>query len=140
MLDEAGLTERASPLGAAASRLVMTWLAPLFRRYGDVTDPWDGAVSISGRSAEDVRSLLSQHADDLGETVCVVWCYEAAAVEMLYSDFVEHFDDLWYPARDDVWLLSFSERSFLAMSHEEFLLFGDLRGSRKFPVWAVDAD
>jgi hypothetical protein len=136
MLEEAGLADRVSPLGTSASRLMMTWLAPLFERYGDLTDPRDGAVSIERASDEDVRSLLQQYAEDVGETVCGLWTFQGTAVEMLYADFVERFDDLWYPASTDVWLLSFLERRFVSVSHEEFVLFGDLGPFTRFPVWS----
>ncbi len=136
MLEDAGLAERVSPLGTNASRLLMTWLAPLLERYGDLTDPRDGAVSIEHASDEDVRSLLQRHVKEFGDAVCVVWPFEATAVEMHYGDFVEHFDDLWYPASVDVWVLSLSERRFLAISHEEFVLFGDLGPFKRFPVWS----
>jgi hypothetical protein len=55
---------------------------------------------------------------------------------MPYADFVKHFDDLWYPASTDVWLLSFVERRFVSVSHEEFVLFGDLGPFTRFPVWS----
>ena len=42
---------------------------------------------------------IRQH---LGERVCAVWAFDAFAAEIALDDFADHFDELWFPASDDV--------------------------------------
>ena len=67
--------------------------------------------------------------------MCALWPFETFAAEIALHDFAEHFDVLWYPASDDVWLLSLHHRRFVMLNHEELLLAGDLGGPVRWPVF-----
>ena len=75
---------------------------------------------ISDSSAEQVRRLLlSYQAPD--SSVVLVWPADRFGVVILYSDFVAHYDDLWYPSRDDLWVTNYSFGWVIEISHEEVL-------------------
>lgn len=42
---------------------------------------------------------------------------------MAFRAFVHHYDDLWYPARDDLWVTDLAMAWFLELNHEEVLTF-----------------
>ncbi|MET1009316.1 MAG: hypothetical protein ABWY96_04590 [Gaiellaceae bacterium] len=135
-LDEAGLAGRAVPLDAAVGELLVTWLTPLLREHESIEQlEAAGADWVYGDDPSATRARLREYRDRLGETVCALWPFDAFALEIALADFADHFDDLWYPASDDVWLLSLDHRRFLTINHEELLLYGDLGGPTRWPVW-----
>lgn len=72
----------------------------------------------------DVRSLLSQV--PLGRQVVeVVWPFDRVAFRIDYADIVRHYDDLWYPSRDDVWILSPDRTNVVGIDHEEVVLIAE---------------
>jgi hypothetical protein len=135
-IERAGLADRARILDAATAQLLVTWLTPLLREHETIEQLKDaGAEWIYGDDPEKTRSALKGFRERLGETVCALWPFEPYAAELAVDDFAEHFDDLWFPASDDVWLLSLHHRRFLTLNHEELLLFGDLGGPARWPVF-----
>jgi hypothetical protein len=79
-------------------------------------------LNISALSPEQVRAFLT-NLPIPEEWVRVVWPYERKGVRMRYLDFVRHYDSLWYPSRDDVWLTSEQQGWFLELDHEEIVRF-----------------
>jgi hypothetical protein len=133
--EQAGLAGRFAPLEATTGELLVTWLTPLFRDHETIEQlEQAGAEWIYGDDAEATRGRLRGFAEHLGERVCAVWAFEAFAVEIALDDFADHFDELWFPASDDVWLLSLHHRRFVTLNHEELLLSGDLGGPVRWPV------
>ena len=133
---EAGLGEQFVPLDAATGQLLVTWLTPLLREHETIEQLQEaGARWIYGDDPGSTRAHLKEYRDRLGERVCVLWPLDAFAAEMSLDAFADHFDDLWYPAAEDVWLLSFDHRRFLTINHEELVLYGDLGGPARWPVW-----
>lgn len=136
-LEEAGLAEKVVPLDAAAGELLVTWLTPLLREHETIEQlEAAGAVWMYGDDPQATRAHLKEYRDRLGERVCALWPFAAFAVEIALADFADHLDDLWYPASDDVWLLSLHQRRFLAVSHDELVLYRDLGGPARWPAWA----
>jgi hypothetical protein len=134
--EEAGLTDGVTVLEATTGELLVTWLTPLLRDNETIEQLKDaGAEWIYGDAPEVTRGKLRGFADDLGERVCALWPFESFAVEIALEDFAVHFDELWYPASDDVWLLSLHRRRFVTLNHEELLLAGDLGGPARWPVF-----
>jgi len=135
-LEEAGLAGQVEPLDSAMCELLVTWLTPLLREHETIEQlQAAGAQWIYGDDPDATRAHLKEFRDRLGERVCALWPFEAFAVEINLADFAEHFDDLWYPASDDVWLLSLDHRRFVTINHEELVLYGDLGGPTRWPVW-----
>jgi hypothetical protein len=136
----AGLTDRITALDPATGELLVTWLTPLLRTHETIEQLKDaGAEWVYGDEPDVIRGRLRGHADRLGDRVCALWPFESFAVEIALADFADHFEELWYPASDDVWLLSLHHRRFLTLSHEELLLFGDLGGPARWPVFQPHA-
>ena len=135
-IEQAGLTERVAVLEPATAELLVTWLTPLLREHETIEQLKEaGAQWIYGDDPEKTREELKGYRDRLGERVCALWPFAPFAAEIALDDFADHFDDLWYPASDDVWLLSLHHRRFLTLNHEELLLFGDLGGPARWPVF-----
>jgi hypothetical protein len=138
--EEAGLSERITPLEATTGELLVTWLTPLLRDHETIEQLKSaGAEWIYGDDPAATGERLKRCADRLGDRVCALWPFEAFAVEIALDDFADHFDELWYPASDDVWLLSLHHRRFLTLNHEELVLFGDLGGAVRWPVFGPHA-
>jgi hypothetical protein len=57
------------------------------------------------------------------ESVVVFWRSFRCGVQMAFKDFALHFDDLWYPASDDVWVSSNAHDWLLDLGHEETFVF-----------------
>lgn len=56
--------------------------------------------------------------------VFVLWPHYTAGIEMNYRDFNDHYDDLWFPSADDVWVIDKGKSWLLQLDHEEmFSLF-----------------
>ena len=128
-LDETGLSARATVLERTTGELLVTWLTPLLREYETIEQlEAAGAQWVYGDNPDATRALIKARDEDLGERVCALWPFEAFAVELAVDDFADHFEELWYPASDDVWLLSLHHRRFVVLSHDELLLYGDLGG------------
>ena len=139
-LEDAGLTPRVSVLERTTGELLVTWLTPLLLEYETIEQlEAAGAVWVYGDDPDATRSLIAARDEDLGERVCVLWPLEAFAVEIAVDDFAAHFEELWYPASDDVWLLSLHHRRFLTLNHEELLLYVDLGGPPRWPVYGPHA-
>jgi hypothetical protein len=51
--------------------------------------------------------------------VNVFWIADREGVSMSLNNFIQHYDDLWYPAADDVWICPSSGEWVLEFSHEE---------------------
>ena len=134
--EEAGLAEQVTVLEQTTGELLVTWLTPLLRDHETIEQlKAAGAEWIYGDDPGAIRSRLKAFAADLGERVCALWPFEAFAAEIALDDFAEHFDALWYPASDDVCLLSLHHRRFVMLNHEELLLAGDLGGPVRWPVF-----
>jgi hypothetical protein len=138
--ERTGLADRVTPLEATTGELLVSWLTPLFRDYETIEQLQQaGAEWIYGDAADATRGRLKGFAVHLGDRVCAVWPFETFAVEIALEDFADHFDELWYPASDDVWLLSLRHRRFVTLNHEELLLAGDLGGPARWPVFGPHA-
>jgi hypothetical protein len=139
-LEDAGLTERVTVLEQTTGELLVTWLTPLLREHETIEQLKDaGAEWIYGNDPAATSVKLRGYADRLGERVCALWPFEAFAVEIALDDFADNVDALWYPASDDVWLLSLHHRRFVTLNHEELLLAGDLGGPVRWPVFQPHA-
>jgi hypothetical protein len=139
-IERAGLAERVTIFEEATAELLVTWLTPLLREHETIEQLKDaGAEWIYGDEPGKTRDRLKGYRDRLGERVCALWPFEPFAAELMVEDFADRLDDLWYPASDDVWLLSLHHRRFLTLNHEELLLFGDLGGPARWPVFQPHA-
>ena len=79
-------------------------------------------ASLGELKPEDVRQLL--HSLPIRDQfVDVVWPPERTGARMRFADFVEHYDDLWFPSQDDVWIMGSRRDWLLQLGHEEDLLF-----------------
>jgi hypothetical protein len=139
-LEDAGLADRVTVLEATTGELLVTWLTPLLREHETIEQlKAAGAEWTYGDDPAATRSRLKGFAGELGERVCALWPFEGFAVEIGLDDFADHFDELWFPASDDVWLLSLHHRRFVTLNHEELLLAGDLGGPLRWPVFQPHA-
>ena len=55
--------------------------------------------------------------------VRVIWCSTKTGISILFRDFVEYYDDIWYPSSDDVWVTEESLSWLLDFDHEEIVTF-----------------
>ena len=134
-LETAGLAERATVYERDAGELLVTWLTPLFLEYETIGQlQAAGAEWVYGDDPEATRARVRSRAGELGERVCALWAFERFAADLALDDAVEHLDDLWFPASDDLWLLSLKHRRFVLLHHDELFLFADLGGPPHWPV------
>jgi hypothetical protein len=76
---------------------------------------------ISDLSPPAVRGVLSDWMQASQAPFSVLWLGESAGVVIEGERFIAHYDDLWYPGSDDVWVLSPGSGTLIMLSHEEEL-------------------
>lgn len=77
-------------------------------------------LDASDADPEQVRSWLSALPYGAEQPVLVAWPADRTAARMSYDTFVARFDDLWYPAMDDVVVFSGDPGGpVLMLDHEE---------------------
>jgi hypothetical protein len=70
---------------------------------------------------DEVRAWLSGLPVPPDTSVVVLWPSDKQGARMTFGSFVEHYDDLWYPAADDVLVYweNGDELGFVVLDHEE---------------------
>src|SRR5437870_4909315 len=58
---------------------------------------------ISNSSPSEIRNLLLSHLNLANPHVTLTWPADRCSIVISYADFVRHYDDLWFPSRDDLW-------------------------------------
>lgn len=76
-----------------------------------------GEAETSDWSSEEVRKWLMSVG--IQGDVNVVWIGLHEGIRLDYSKFVEFYDDLWFPASDDVLVVTLDRVASLEISHEE---------------------
>lgn len=109
-------------LGVAANEITDAEATAYFERIRPLkptlklSHRFDASDQVRG---EVVRWLLSLPID-LSTAVNAIWPADALGVTLTYRDLAHHFDVLWYPSSDDVWV--FEPRNdawLLELNHEE---------------------
>jgi hypothetical protein len=75
---------------------------------------------ISDLDTQEVRSLLLSKRKGV-EEVFMVWPSERYGARTNYGTFVKHYDDLWYPSMDDLWVTNTTVDWVIELNHEETL-------------------
>ena len=76
------------------------------RDFSDVTDP--------------IEAKSWFYSLDLAERdVTVYWIASREGMQIGLNDFIQHYDDLWYPSSDDVWVTNEKQEWLLELNHEE---------------------
>lgn len=78
---------------------------------------------ISDETPAQVRQYLSGLGIAEWENVYLVWVANQIGVQMAFGDFVQYYDDIWYPSSDDIWISSENLSWFLNFDHEEIITF-----------------
>jgi hypothetical protein len=58
--------------------------------------------------------------------VSVIWLSVNIGVRIDYHLFVQHYDDLWYPSSDDIWIVN--DNILIELNHEEIFSFYETAG------------
>ena len=74
---------------------------------------------ITDDSPSDVRRLLTEWGLTAESEVRALWPYEDSGIVISGRQFVEHYDDLWYPSGDDVWIVLRDYTMLIYITHEE---------------------
>jgi hypothetical protein len=81
-------------------------------------------INVSDLGEAEVRRwLLALPVDPSSSLVLVAWVGDGIAAEMPYLTAVDRYDDLWYPASDDV-VVVWPDGTLLLLDHEERFSFG----------------
>ena len=84
-------------------------------------------IETSDESPE-IRQWLLDRSSDLNQTVVVSWDNELAALAS-WRVFCEYWNDFCYPSSDDVAIFPLSGEWMLFYSHDEYFIYGEMRGS-----------
>jgi hypothetical protein len=110
-----GLGVAAEEIGSAEATAQFARLRSL-KPILKLVQEFDAGEHVRG---EVVRWLLSLPVD-LSTTVTVIWPADAVGATLQYRDFAHHFDVLWYPSSDDVWVFApQTDAWLLELNHEE---------------------
>jgi hypothetical protein len=85
------------------------------------------SFDIADAEPEEVRRLLFSLPINTRSQVLVLWPSYHEGIRIPYGLFVDHYDDLWYPSSDDIWILHDAD-SMIDISHEEEVTFFPLKG------------
>jgi len=80
-------------------------------------------IDITQAEPEEVRGILLSFGIPPDEMVACLWFSGLDGIALCYADFVAYYDDLWYPASDDVLVMNRTCSWFLAIDHEELITF-----------------
>jgi hypothetical protein len=75
--------------------------------------------SIADAFGPEIRELLTGWGLRDASKCYVLWLDHGAGATMAGVDFVEKYDDFWYPGADDVWLLLDRGTKLIVLTHEE---------------------
>ncbi|WP_329576066.1 hypothetical protein [Streptomyces sp. NBC_01361] len=94
-------------------------LAPL----AGVLRQTSGVVDVSEMTLPETCALLRAELGDVEGQVLAAWPGDGVAVRLAPERLLEHFDDLWYPAMDDLVLVGATGegRKLVVLDHEERL-------------------
>jgi hypothetical protein len=78
-------------------------------------------LDAADAAPDEVRAWLSGLPIPPDTSVVVLWPFDKQGARMTFGSFVEHYDDLWYPAADDVLVYweNGDELGFVVLDHEE---------------------
>ncbi len=80
-------------------------------------------LDICDAHPDEVRRILLSFGIPLDERVLVVWCSIETGISIVFREFVQYYDDLWYPSSDDVWVTQGSLPWLIEFHHEEIITF-----------------
>lgn len=78
----------------------------------------DKTRDVSETAREDIIAWLAEVGRP-DARVRAYWISLGEGIEMFFSDFLEHYDDLWYPGADDVYVCDISGQFAIFLDHEE---------------------
>lgn len=78
---------------------------------------------ISEVTSDEVKGYLMSLGIRDDEKIWLIWIPLRAGISILFRDFVEYYDDLWYPSSDDVWLTDTLMSWLIEFDHEEVITF-----------------
>ena len=113
-----GLAGRYSPLGAAqAAALFIDICALLQRATKEAESP---AATFDASNVDRDEVIAWMRSLELGNpSVEVCWMADRAGLAMRLHDFIEDYDDLWFPSADDVCVVDATREWILEIDHEE---------------------
>ena len=76
-------------------------------------------VDIAHLDSSSVKQLLQTWESHVGSSWVAVWPWNREAIEVAARDFIQHYDDLWYPSSDDVWITNDRTDWLIELNHEE---------------------
>ena len=79
-------------------------------------------LTIGAMEPARIREALRSAVRDGGTRAFVLWPRAQCGVALSCRTFVEYSDDLWYRARDDVWVADEALSWWLVLTHEEHLV------------------
>jgi hypothetical protein len=89
--------------------------------------PLSDRVNIEEMDPSEVRQFLLSLKVAHDEIVWLIWCSDETGISITFRDFVQYYDDLWYPSSDDIWVTEKSLSWLLEFDHEEIVTFTKLR-------------
>jgi hypothetical protein len=82
-------------------------------------------INIIGKDKLEVTAWL-QSLELQEREVKIYWVANQEAIQMSFEDLVSNYDELWYPAADDVWVIDREKPWILELHHEEIFSFYEL--------------
>jgi hypothetical protein len=95
-------------------------------------------LDAADAAPDEVRAWLFGLPVPPDTSVVVLWPLDKQGARMTFGSFVEHYDDLWYPAADDVLVYweNGDELGFVVLDHEEMFtaVLGGAGGIKPAPA------
>lgn len=74
-------------------------------------------------SPQEIKSFLTSLLIEPEIVTTLIWPYDRCGIYLPFHLFIEYYDDLWYPASDDVWIMDPNISWLLEIDHEENFSF-----------------
>lgn len=113
-------------LPAAVVQLLLRVVFPMLGHDMGASRLGSKKVNVADATAAEVRTTLNHLEPLVGSPVVVLLVAERDGVVMEWPEVTAYFDDLWYPGSDDLLVLGTATGGFVALSHEEELVYGEL--------------
>lgn len=78
---------------------------------------------VSNWDADDTKAWLRPLGSLEVAPVVVLWPALRSGISARFDEFVDAYDDLWFPSSDDVWVFPPSEDWLLELDHEEIFRY-----------------
>jgi len=121
------LGSQANILSLEETEAYFSWIEKSFpMRYGHIDSeqvPHAQLYSIDGLTNPEIAALFERSQMPLEREWVFVWATSPQGIQVSLRLALEHFDSVWRPVSDDLWIISLDRKHCVEVHHESTLNF-----------------